>query len=71
MFCERTCRQRSPVEDRRHSERSKKNAGQRLPPTLPLNVDLLGNTQRVFKFDTEVANRAVHLCMTKQKLDCA
>jgi len=45
--------------------------GQRLPPALPLNVDLLGNTQRVFKFDTEVANRAVHLCMTKQKLDCA
>jgi len=28
------------------------------------NVDLLGDTQRIFKFDTKVSNRAVNLGMS-------
>ena len=66
---------RSPKKSRRKTKDQRSSPvlkGEWLSPSSHLsNIDLLGNTQRVFKFDTEVANRAVHLCMTKQKLDCA
>ncbi len=33
------------------------------------NVDLLGDAQRIFKFDTEVSDRAVNFGMPEQKLN--
>lgn len=46
--------------------------GERLPPPAqPSDVDLVSDTQGVFKFDTEVAHCAIHRDMTKQDLDRA
>jgi len=33
------------------------------------NVDLLGDAQRIFKFDAKVSDSAVNLCVSEQKLN--
>ena len=35
------------------------------------DVDLLGDAERILKFDAKIPNCAVHLGGAKQKLDCA
>jgi hypothetical protein len=39
------------------------------PLLFSLQLDLLGNAERVIDLDTEIADRAFELCMSKQKLN--
>ncbi len=43
----------------------------RLPSARLSDVDPLSDAQRIFKFDAEITNRAVHLGVAEQKLDRA
>ena len=38
---------------------------------MPLDFDSFGDGQRIFKFNSEVSDRAVHLGVTEEKLNGA
>ncbi len=40
-----------------------------MPSAKPLDVDLLGDAQRVVEFDPKVSDRAINLGVSKQELD--
>lgn len=55
----------------RCEQRLVSDGGRLLPSAKRSDVDFLGDAQSVIELDTEVANRAVDLCVTEQKLNRA